>query len=611
MKNLIQNNSFINFLFSRTIWKSIFWGMLCVYGVLFVTLLLSDIKLLTIANHPKTSVLVKSFIIAFVNIFVLTYIFKGLINKKIVCAGIPLVICMFCFSYVFFRVHNYVNYINYYVCLSNIFLLVVDLLCLIRRLKSYKLLLGKFLYVVFSFFLILISVAYFFHYKIYRVPFNPFALLGVMQTNFSEAKEYLISNFSFLTIVGVTLLVFAVLLIIANYFEKAVEDDFVFSKFSICITLLLLATNSLSLFYFKDRMFPFDCYALLHRSSGAPLRVFNDLNENLSKNGENVKIFSDVTQRVRGTVIVVIGESACRDRMKAFTPAFSENTTPWESKMKNSSDFSFHSQAYANFCLTILSLSKSLTNSNQYNGVDLKDSVSILDVANKAGYKTYWLSTQQKYGIAAAGISNFSKQADVETYINGYDMNLVAQLESIPSTTNNLVFIHINGSHDIYKNRFPKEIRSRVKFSNKNRYKNYDLSILYSDMVLQAIYEYAAKNLNLQAMVYFSDHGEDMKTTHSPEPFTFAKVRIPVWFYLSGQYQKLYPQTMIALRRHKDRVFTNDLIFDTLHGILQIKSNYYDPKYDLTNFNYNLLLNDAKTMWGKKKIADDPVLRTN
>ena len=60
----------------------------------------------------------------------------------------------------------------------------------------------------------------------------------------------------------------------------------------------------------------------------------------------------------------------------------------------------------------------------------------------------------------------------------------------------------------------------------------------YTDYVLEKIFSYARENLNLQAMIYFSDHGENMKYRHIADPLKFDMLRIPLWVYLSPQYKK-------------------------------------------------------------------------
>ena len=57
-------------------------------------------------------------------------------------------------------------------------------------------------------------------------------------------------------------------------------------------------------------------------------------------------------------------------------------------------------------------LSQSLTSSNQYNNMPLGESVDLVSLAKKAGYHTYWFSTQGKGEVWDAAITTLASQAD-------------------------------------------------------------------------------------------------------------------------------------------------------------------------------------------------------
>ena len=110
-------------------------------------------------------------------------------------------------------------------------------------------------------------------------------------------------------------------------------------------------------------------------------------------------------------------------------------------------------------------------------------------------------------------------------------------------------------------------------------------------------------------MVYFSDHGENMEHYHTASPFYYDMVHIPFFVYLSPSYQAAHPRLMPALKSHEHQVFTNDLAFDTVTGIWDAKTNYYNPEYDFSSPKYSLNMDNARTMEGKHKISDDPFLK--
>ena len=75
--------------------------------------------------------------------------------------------------------------------------------------------------------------------------------------------------------------------------------------------------------------------------------------------------------------------------------------------------------------------------------------------------------------------------------------------------------------------------------------------------------------------------------------------------YLSPDYRKIHPDILPALQSNKDKIFTNDLLFETASGIWQAKTNFYQDIYDLSSPFY-VLDQEAVTMHGKLLITDDP-----
>lgn len=216
-----------------------------------------------------------------------------------------------------------------------------------------------------------------------------------------------------------------------------------------------------------------------------------------------------------------------------------------------------------------MALSQALTNSNQYNNLDLSKAVTIIDIAKKMGYDTHWLSTQGRGSIWDAGVSVIAKQADNLKWIKGYDDAVINSLRAVNGSKNNFIIIHINGSHYKYSKRFPNTFSNTRLIESTSTDRDYKCSLLYTDEVLKRIFQYANKNLSLKAMVYVSGHGEDMEYCHVSDPFYYSMVRIPLWVYVSPDYIKKYPKTVLHLRNHKTKVFTNDLLFDLMHGLFQ------------------------------------------
>lgn len=311
------------------------------------------------------------------------------------------------------------------------------------------------------------------------------------------------------------------------------------------------------------------------------------------------------------TIILVIGESEARDYMSAFCD-YPLDTTPWLRSKKTDDNFILFPHAYSTIPHTVSALERALTEFNQYNDKQFYTSCSIIDIAHKAGYNTYWYSNQGHLGCAdtpvtlVANTSNVSKWTKQNLNQLQFDESLLEYLPEIDPSTNNFVVIHLKGNHFNYINRYPQ---SFAKFSKPNKYDlipNYLDSVAYTDYILQQITEYAQKNLNLQALLYFSDHGVTPDQRRSPNFNGFAAVRIPMFCYFSEEYKSLYPQTFETLKNHSDYYWTNDLAYELICGILNITSNHYDESNSLASPKYKFTKETLKTDLGKRYLKDDP-----
>lgn len=318
--------------------------------------------------------------------------------------------------------------------------------------------------------------------------------------------------------------------------------------------------------------------------------------------------------RTPGTVILVIGESASRNYMKVFNPNATYPDTPWESQERETNrDFIFFDHAYSSYVQTVPTLERALTERNQYDDRSFFDSTSILDVAKKAGYKTYWFSNQGIYGDYDTAISLIAKTANHAEWANNsyeisetYDDALLPLLKKVNPLENNFIVIHIMGSHIYYNDRYPSNFSVFKTVDPPRGLEAYSNSILYTDWVLQQIFEYGKSNLNLQTMVYFSDHGESLQTSHNPDVFEFEMTRIPLWIYLSPSYQDAFPETDEILRSRTKHYFTNDLLYDLMSGLFQAPSNHYDAGRDFSSIHYRFTKDTLTTLLGAYKLSDDP-----
>lgn len=436
------------------------------------------------------------------------------------------------------------------------------------------------------------------------------AVLAFYQTNFSEAVSYCKDMVVFKR----ALLVFLILIITYLLAYKTVSTLFLkFNRYSYSIFFMciLISYNGFDKFRYNSYTAPF-------ADAGEVLNAFSEYSDLTRLRANDIKKFEDCSKTTfEGTYVVVIGESESRVNMNCY--GYKESNTPFQTELKKNNNSIFFNNAFSNHTHTVPVLSYALTTKNQYNNKDLavKDIVSLVDVARYSlGYHTVWLSNQNKIGVWENPLSAIAESSDEKIWSNEfsllnysdkmYDEIILEYFDKINlSGKKNIIFIHLMGSHASYADRYPQ---SFAKFkSDSETVNNYNNSIYYNDYVLQLILQKAEKLPNFKALLYFSDHGDDAEKGiyHNSAQFTYPMAEIPLWMYFSDSYISEHKIKFDSLKNHAVTPFTNDLIFDTVLGILGAqKSEFYYKNNDLSSMEYNHSFHDLKTLHGKKSLSE-------
>lgn len=481
-----------------------------------------------------------------------------------------------------------------------------------RRPLSILIAIGTFLITTFQ---IICALIYFSYFLIYGSTFATADFLPFVQTHLSEAIGFLKSFISVKTLcLGVILLLVlfvpTITLLVRNIKNGGMSSA-KWPKWIIALSVLLFAAGIINVHHWIPRSFPVLDYQLsqayihsirdakkLHTINAAKLVLANGINNTLAS-------------RVPGTVLLVIGESETSDLMTAFTPSLPVDTTPWLTSEKENKDFYLFNHAYTNFPATAGALSMALTGINQYNEKEIGQVVTLLDVAKKAGYDTWWISNHRQLGAGNPSVDLVSSGADHTlwtTHAEGADIDLISLLKKVPRNGNHFIVLHLMGSHAKYDSRIPDDWPYLSLPGADETENDYATTVDYTDYVLKNIFNYSKENLHMTAMAYLSDHGEDMKYGHGEGHVTWSMLHIPLFFYLSPEYETAFPNTAKALRNNREKIFTNDLLFDTMCGLIQAPNNDYSPTYDLTSPLYSLNADQALAVNGKWIVANDPSL---
>ena len=120
----------------------------------------------------------------------------------------------------------------------------------------------------------------------------------------------------------------------------------------------------------------------------------------------------------------------------------------------------------------------------------------------------------------------------------------------------------------------------------------YDNSVFYNDYIVMSMIESVRQSGGCGALVYFSDHGEDVYDTsdrnlwHEEVDGTRPMYEIPFIVWLSPQYRRCYPERTSAVRANRDRKFMTDQLMPTLLDMAGLQCDSLDRSASLCSEKY-------------------------
>lgn len=437
--------------------------------------------------------------------------------------------------------------------------------------------------------------------------------MAILQTNPVEAQNYIsdhTSLFNVLTIIAI----FAIIILLVKFAKEG--NDLIEKRTSIIMIFLLF---NLGLMY-RCRV---NLVTNIIYDTWVYSNLYDDYLQARKERQENLEQLKGLTSSgENGIYVLIIGESATRDHMGCY--GYGRNNTPWLSSMKANDNFIQFNNTWSCATGTVSALTYALTAKNQYNTMDLKKAVSMIEVANAAGYETVWLSNQVKYGLADTPITSIATDSKQQIWIRDrvghftdcryfelpeyYDEKIVKAIDSIHFTNKMLIVIHLMGSHNSYKLRYPSDYAVFNDSGVESYINYYDNSILYTDDVLKQIFQRLQDVDNLKSIVYFSDHGEgiDKNLQHDGNRYVPQMAKIPFVVYLSNSFKNNQQEKYTKIKKSVNKYFTNDLIFNTMFGLMNVKLDGVEEKYNIIwSDEYNNDKERFRTSYGKRKISDE------
>ena len=441
------------------------------------------------------------------------------------------------------------------------------------------------------------------YYSVTSTVFAPDTLLAIAQTNIQEAIEYAKDNFSCKTI-------FLIILTNAFVFFVAIKNTqkILWNKYNLFLVLFCITACLVGVYKYRDNII-----TDIPKQASKTLAQYKNFSKERTDRKDNMSKLLLSHKPEAGVYVLVIGELQNRAHMQAYN--YHRATTPWLDSMKNDKNMLLFTKAYSCHTHTMPTLLYALTAKNQYNNIAVKNAVSVLEVAEAAGFETVWLSNQVKYSAWDTPVTSIASEANQQKWINStlgestntdyFDGKLIEELEKIKITDKMLIVMHLMGNHGSYEQRYPKAFE---KYDGKNTIDKYDNSIIYNDYVMSQVYKRARKIPNFKGLVYCSDHADaiDKNLSHDAAQFDFDMTHIPLYIYLSDSYIQNNSAKYKSLEKQKNKLFTNDLLFNLMLGVLGINlNNIYEPNNDPTADTFDNNKERFKTLYGKKYICEE------
>ena len=300
-----------------------------------------------------------------------------------------------------------------------------------------------------EFIIILIPIIQILYYAVYKTCVTDSSIMLMRETDHNEAIEFY-KSLPFIIQIIIPVILIAVFSVI-NYGNQTTLPQ-ISSIYDYSIYIIIATTLFLTHYLWNTKKGVFIRTGIIE--------LFLDVNKyikethlyasNVEARLKNLKVEPNKPNFDKpSTIIMIIGESESRDYMSAFTD-YQYNTTPWLKEMSLTKNFVLFPNSYACKDQTVPSLERALTEVNQYNDKKFYESCSIIDIAKKSGYKTYWFSNQGHIGSAETAITLVANTADKAEWTKQnlnkpqYDETLLDYIKTVNPEENNFIVLHLS-----------------------------------------------------------------------------------------------------------------------------------------------------------------------
>lgn len=233
---------------------------------------------------------------------------------------------------------------------------------------------------------------------------------------------------------------------------------------------------------------------------------------------------------------------------------------------------------------------------------------SVITAFREAGFHTAFVSNQLPN---RSYTEHFGNEADTTIYVasaesacHPYDDAVFAPVDNLLADTihkKQLIVVHSYGSHFKYFERYPEEFSyftpdKAIDASKSNRTElvnAYDNTIRYTDFILYSLIERLKSTESRSALLYASDHGEDIfddereRFLHASPVPTYWQIHQASLVWLSPRLAADNPEMMESLRANAHRrISPQKSLFPTMMQLAGVESPMVIDSLSLVSSSY-------------------------
>jgi len=299
----------------------------------------------------------------------------------------------------------------------------------------------------------------------------------------------------------------------------------------------------------------------------------------------------------RELIILVVGEAARADRFSLN--GYGRETNPLLSK----EDVIFYPDMHSCDTSTATSVPCMFSNLTRagFSSKKARERENVLDIAQRAGVSVLWRDNNSDSKGVALRVPYEDYQDPARNTIfdgEGRDEGMLVGLQNYIDARKSgdiLIVLHQMGNHGpAYYKRYPKGFERFTPACQSNQLDQcspeeignaYDNAILYTDYFLSKVIALLKQNDKRfeTAMVYMSDHGESLGEfgvylhgmPYVMAPETQKHIAAIMWFGEGFSIDRN------ILRKQAGGKYSQDNLFHTILGIMEIQTELYNPQMDI------------------------------